>query len=133
MGARWVKIAAIYLFIGVMFGLFMHYTLELQWASTHAHINVVGWLTTGLIGAIYSIYPLAGNSMLGKIHFWLHNIGLPFLLAGMLVIQLVVQGLFPGFLMEIFVSGGGIALFLSIIVFIINMFINVKASTTLNE
>lgn len=86
MGARWIKIAVVYFFIGVIFGLYMHFTVELQYAATHAHINVVGWLTTGLIGIIYSVYPQAGNSLMGKIHFWLYNIGLPLLLAGMLVI-----------------------------------------------
>jgi|SRR5699024_537072 len=130
MGARWIKIAVVYFFIGVIFGLYMHFTVELQYAATHAHINVVGWLTTGLIGIIYSVYPQAGNSLMGKIHFWLYNIGLPLLLAGMLVIQFVVAGAFPPLIMEILVIGGGFALFFSIIIFFINIFVNVKGSTT---
>ena len=130
MGARWIKIAVVYFFIGVIFGLYMHFTVELQYGATHAHINVVGWLTTGLIGIIYSVYPQAGNSLLGKIHFWLYNIGLPLLLAGMLVIQFVVAGAFPPLIMEILVIGGGFALFFSIIIFFINIFVNVKDSTT---
>lgn len=130
MGARWIKIAVVYFFIGVIFGLYMHFTVELQYGATHAHINVVGWLTTGLIGVIYSVYPQAGNSLMGKIHFWLYNIGLPLLLAGMLVIQFVVKGAFPPLVMEILVIGGGFALFFSIIIFFINIFINVKGNTT---
>lgn len=130
MGARWIKIAVVYFFIGVIFGLYMHFTVELQYAATHAHINVVGWLTTGLIGIIYSVYPQAGNSLMGKIHFWLYNIGLPLLLAGMLVIQFVVAGAFPPLIMQILVIGGGFALFFSIIIFFINIFVNVKGSTT---
>ena len=132
MGVRWIKIAVVYFFIGVIFGLYMHFTVELQYAATHAHINVVGWLTTGLIGIIYSVYPQAGNSLMGKIHFWLYNIGLPLLLAGMLVIQFVVAGAFPPLIMEILVIGGGFALFFSIIIFFINIFVNVKGST-INE
>src|SRR5690625_2793064 len=74
MGAKWIKISVLYLILGISFGLFMHATVELQWAATHGHINVVGWLTTGLMGVIYAVYPNAGNSGLGKLHFWSYNI-----------------------------------------------------------
>ena len=126
MGARWMKIAVLYFLLGVGFGLYMHATAQLQWGATHAHINVVGWLTTAAIGAIYSIYPNAGNSMLGKVHFWLYNIGLPFLLFGMWAIY---AGL-PGIVIQIVVWGGGGSLALSIVAFIVNVFKNVHAPTT---
>ena len=122
MGAKWIKIAALYFILGIAFGLFMHYTIQLQWGATHAHINVVGWLSTGLIGVIYSVYPAAGNSSLGKMHFWLHQIGLPVLLLGMLFIYVDV----PRFVLEFCVSGGGIAVALSVIIFILNVFKNVR-------
>ncbi|GGN50808.1 MULTISPECIES: hypothetical protein [Oceanobacillus] len=124
MGAKWIKIAALYFIIGIGFGLFMLYTIQLQWGATHAHINVVGWLSTGLIGVIYSVYPKAGNSQLGKLQFWLHQIGLPFLLIGMMMIYLDV----PLIVLEIFVSGGGVAFLISVVLFIINLFQNVHAS-----
>lgn len=121
MGSKWIKISALYLILGIAFGLYMHVTVELEWAATHAHINVVGWLTTGLMGIIYSVYPKAGNGLLGKIHFWTYNIGLPFLLAGMLAIYLSP----PGWLLEVLVIGGGGLVALSVIIFIINLFQNV--------
>ncbi|ARJ38088.1 hypothetical protein SporoP8_03760 [Sporosarcina ureae] len=125
MGARWIKAAVIYFLIGVGFGLYMHATIQLQWGATHAHINVVGWLTTAMIGVIYTIYPQAGNSILGKSHFWLYNIGLPVLLIGMLIIQPAL-GL-PKILIQICVWGGGSALAISILLFIVNVFKNVHA------
>lgn len=128
MGARWIKISVLYFLLGVGFGLYMHATIGLQWGATHAHINVVGWLTTGLIGLIYSVYPEAGNSVLGKAQFWLYNIGLPILLVGMLIIQPTVGA--PAGLIHFCVYVGGIALALSIIVFIINVFQNVHGRTT---
>lgn len=123
MGARWIKLAVLYFVLGIGFGLFMHYTIQLQWGATHAHINVVGWLSTGLIGVIYSIYPDAGNSSLGKLQFWLYNIGLPFLFLGMMFIYIDV----PAFVMEICVSGGGLAVALSVVLFIINVFQNIRS------
>ena len=124
MGARWIKISIVYLVIGVLFGLFMHYTVQLEWAATHAHINVVGWLSTGLIGVIYSIYKNAAGTKLAIWQFWLHNIGLPILLIGMLFVPLLDS--IPFWLFEVFVSGGGLAFALSIILFLINIFQNVR-------
>ncbi|PID07073.1 MULTISPECIES: hypothetical protein [unclassified Sporosarcina] len=125
MGARWIKAAVIYFLIGVGFGLYMHATIQLQWGATHAHINVVGWLTTAMIGIIYTIYPQAGNSILGKVHFWLYNIGLPVLLIGMFIIQPAL-GL-PMVWIQLCIWAGGSALAISILLFIVNVFKNVHA------
>lgn len=125
MGAKWVKISVIYFAVGLAFGLFMHYTIELQWKATHAHINVVGWLTTGLIGVIYSIYKEAAETALAKAQFWLYNIGLPFLFAGMMMIYLDV----PRWLLEFCVSGGGIAVAISVLLFVINVYKHVKSTS----
>lgn len=124
MGAKWIKLSVLYFALGIAFGLFIHYTVQLQWGATHAHINVVGWLTTAAIGVIYSIYPQAGNSALGKAQFWLYNIGLPVLLAGMMMIYMDL----PRYVLEIAVSGGGIAVAISVILFIINVFKNVHSN-----
>ena len=125
MGAKWVKISVIYFVVGLAFGLFMHYTIQLQWKATHAHINVVGWLSTGLIGVIYSIYKEAAETTLAKVQFWLYNIGLPFLFAGMMMIYLDV----PRGLLEFCVSGGGIAVAISVLLFVINVFKHVKSTS----
>ena len=69
MGPWWIRIAALYLIFGISVGIFMSSTLALNWASAHAHVNLAGWATTGLIGVIYSVFPNAGNNRLGKIHF----------------------------------------------------------------
>ncbi|MEK4423787.1 hypothetical protein [Solibacillus sp. FSL K6-1523] len=122
MGANWIKISVVYLVMGILFGLFMHYTIQLQWGATHGHINVVGWLSTGLIGVIYAVYPKVGNSRLGVIHFWLQNISLPFLLVGMMLIHTD----FPRWMMEFCVSSGGIGFALAILIFLVNIFQNVE-------
>lgn len=124
MGAKWVRISVLYLILVIAFGLFMHFTIQLQWAATHAHIGVVGWLTTGLTGVIYSIYPKAGNSSLGKFHFWSYNIGLPFLLFGMMYIHMTPAV----WLLEILVVGGGGLVALGVIAFIVNAFTNIQSS-----
>ncbi|MGY3186343.1 hypothetical protein [Lysinibacillus sp. RS5] len=122
MGAKWIKISVMYLMLVFAFGLFMHYTIQLQWTATHAHIGVVGWLTTGFIGLIYSIYKDAAETGLAKAQFWFYNLGLPFLLIGMMMVHMDV----PHWLFELFVSGGGIAVAISVLFFVVNVFKHVK-------
>lgn len=123
MGAKWIKISVLYLVIVLAFGLFMHYTIQLEWTATHTHIGVVGWLTTGFIGLIYSIYKDAAETGLAKAQFWFYNLGLPFLLVGMMMVHIDV----PRWLFELFVSGGGIAVAISVLFFFVNVFKNVKS------
>lgn len=121
MGAKWIKIAVIYFILGIGLGLFMSATLQLHWGAAHAHVNLAGWASIGIIGLIYTAYPRAGNSTLGKWHFWLYNLGMPVLLLSMFMVQ------FPGMLSfaHIFTFTGGGAVALGVILFIINVFINV--------
>jgi len=121
MGAKWIKLAVLYFIIGIALGLFMSATLQLHWAAAHAHVNLVGWASTAIIGLVYAVYPKAGNNALGKWTFWLYNIGLPILLISMFMVQ------FPGAIAfaHIFTFSGGGALALGIVLFIVNVFINV--------
>jgi len=126
MGARWIKISTLYFIFGIAVGLFMSATVQLQWGAAHAHINVVGWLSTGLIGVIYAVYPKAGNSTLGIWHFWLYNIGLPILLISMFMIHMEPR--LEGWIdfSHIFTFAGGAMVAVGILLFIVNVFKNVK-------
>ncbi|GAC1423731.1 MAG: hypothetical protein NVSMB69_21590 [Novosphingobium sp.] len=49
----------------------------------HAHLNLLGWVSLGLIALIYRSYPRAAQTLLAKARFVLHNIGLPVLAVGL--------------------------------------------------
>ncbi|WP_040285752.1 hypothetical protein [Sporosarcina koreensis] len=121
MASRWIKLASLYFITGIGLGLFMSATIQLKWAAAHAHVNLVGWLSAAVIGLVYATYPRAGRSVLGTWTFWLYQIGLPFLLASMFMVQIPST---RGFAHVITFSGGG-ALALGIVLFIVNVFMNV--------
>lgn len=124
MGPRWLKIAVIYLVIGIGLGIFMSSTLALRWASAHAHVNLAGWASVGIMGLIYCVYPEAGNNLLGKSHFWLYNIGLPLFLLSTFLVQIPDM---IGFA-HIFTFTGSGLMALGLIAFIVNLFMNIKES-----
>ena len=77
MGVRFLKIAVVYLFVGAVLGLVMGMSQKFTLAPVHAHVLLLGWASFALVGLVYHLYPAAGETRLARIHFWLHNLGLP--------------------------------------------------------
>lgn len=123
MSARWwLIIAVIYVMIGIGVGIFMSSTLQLKWASAHAHVNLVGWASTAIMGLTYGVFPDAGKNNLGKLHFWSWNIGAPIFLISAFLVQ--VKGMLDTAHILTFTGAGLMGL--GLIVFLINLFTNVK-------
>ena len=83
MGLRFLKIAVVYLFVGALLGGFMGMTQQFPLAPVHAHLLLLGWASFALAGLVYHLYPAASATLLARIHFWLHNIGLPIFMIGL--------------------------------------------------
>lgn len=77
MAERCLKVAGVYLLIGVWMGLVMGITQQFQFAPVHAHVNLLGWVSLGVIGLVYRAYPHVAETSLARWHFGLHNAGLP--------------------------------------------------------
>jgi hypothetical protein len=123
MGIWFLRVAVIYLVIGVIFGFAMGISEKIQFASVHAHLNLLGWATLALSGVIYSIFPSAGNNRLAVWHFWLHNIGLPIFLVGLYLVA-------AGRVLVPVLSAGATVAILGIILFAINVLLNVRSRAT---
>lgn len=128
MGVRFLKIAAVYFFIAICLGLVMGMIQNFAFASVHAHLNLLGWVSMAIFGIIYSIYPHAAKTNLATIHFWLHNIGLPVMQVSLFV-ELLGNGAFT-----IGVVIGSILIVVGTLLFVINLFkINAKQPIGKNQ
>lgn len=76
-GVEWLKIAVVYFVIGVGLGIVMGVSGNHSQFPTHAHINLLGWVSLALIGLIYRQFPDIARNKLAQIQFWLHNLALP--------------------------------------------------------
>jgi hypothetical protein len=77
MAERFIKIAVLYLALGVTAGVVMGITHVFTFTPVHAHLNLLGWASLALVGLVYHAYPQAAETRLATIHFWMHNVGLP--------------------------------------------------------
>ena len=120
MGIRFLKIAAVYLAIGVSMGLAMGIMQNFALHPVHAHINLLGWATMALAGLIYGQFPAAAQTWLAKIHFWVHNAALP-------VMMVALAFLLSGYEKALyFLEPASMAMVIAIFLFVVNVCINVR-------
>lgn len=83
MGLNFLRIAVVYLFLGALMGFAMGITQKFVLAPVHAHLLLLGWASLALAGIVYHLYPPASATRLARLHFWLHNLGLPVFMVGL--------------------------------------------------
>lgn len=120
MAQLFLKIAVVYLFIGVCTGFYMGITGNFVLAPVHAHLLLLGWATLALAGVIYHLYPAAAGTRLAKIHFWLHNLGLPVFMVGLGSFLVGHAGAMPATI------AGASAALVGLAFFMVNVLLNVK-------
>ncbi len=116
----WLKLAVLYLIVGVGIGIAMGATSNFTLRPVHAHINLLGWTTLALAGLIYTVYPKAAASRLARIHFWLHNIALPAMMGSLGAFLLGHPDAVPILVASELVAAAGV------IAFACNVFLNVR-------
>ena len=121
MGVRLLKIAAIYLLVGVSMGLYMGMTQQFALHPVHAHINLLGWASLALAGLIYLQFPDAATTRLAQIHFWMHNVSLPVL---MVALAFLLSG---NAAFEPVVGIASIVTAAALAIFVVNICINVPS------
>lgn len=124
MGLRFLKIAVVYLVLGALLGLIMGISQQFTLAPVHAHLGLLGWASLALAGVIYHLYPAAATTLLARIHFWLHNLGLPVFMIALGLVLSGNQGALP------IVAAGATTVLAALILFAANVLINVKAPAT---
>ena len=122
MGIKCLKISVFYFLIGICFGLFMSITDKFVYGPSHAHINLLGWVSLALAGLIYHLFPSIATNTLSKIHFWLHNIGLPIMMIALIMNEAGSSGTVP------YIATGATIMSLGILCFVINV-LGLKNST----
>ena len=121
MGVRFLRIAVVYLVIGACLGLAMGIKENFVLAPVHAHLLLLGWASLALAGIIYHLYPGAADTRLARVHFWLHNVGLPVFMAGLGMLLTGTAGAGP------VVGISATVVLVGLVVFATNILLNVKS------
>ena len=77
MSIRLIKLAVIYLAIGMSLGLYMGSVQDFLFRSVHAHINLLGWASIALAALVFHMFPELARTCLATIWFWGYNVATP--------------------------------------------------------
>lgn len=80
--------AVVYAVLGPLLGLYMGISGDFAQISTHAHINLVGWVSMAVWSFAYRAWPALGGNLLAMAHFALASGGVPVMVAGIFLIHM---------------------------------------------
>lgn len=82
MDRLYIIVGFVWLVLGMVFGIYLGITDQLQFANSHAHTNLLGFVISVLFGLIYRGWPSLLLSRLAWPQFALFQIGTAVLVAG---------------------------------------------------
>ena len=115
---NFLVMGAIYLLVGICFGMYMGASEDHTLAPVHAHINLLGFTLMTVFGLAYRVMPQMAEGALAKAHFWLHQVGAFILLVGLFL--LMSGKAVPGIPAPILPLAEGLVL-LSVVIWLVNV------------
>jgi cbb3-type cytochrome oxidase subunit 1 len=120
-GFTLLKIASIYMMAALILGMVMGMSHSFALISVHSHIGLLGWLTMAVTGLVYVAAPGCDGNRLSKLHFWLHNLGLP-----VMVFSLTWSQYSASPQLEAATGVGSALVLVALLLFTVNLFVNCR-------
>ena len=87
MSGRFLKVAVVFLVLGIAFGLQMSIGHTRTLVSVHAHLVLMGWASMAVFGIAYRLWPRLDAGALPTLHFWLFTVGTVVAMAGVTMLE----------------------------------------------
>ncbi|MBZ9739636.1 MULTISPECIES: cbb3-type cytochrome c oxidase subunit I [unclassified Mesorhizobium] len=111
------KTAIVFLILGILAGLQMAISGDHGAFPAHAHINLLGWVTSAIFGGYYALNPVKAARRIAMIHYGLYTLGIVIMLPAL---YLMLQGGRTEF--EPIVAGGSLIVAAAVLVFAVVVF-----------
>lgn len=82
------KTATIWLIIGLIVGLQMGMSGNHTTIAAHAHVNLLGWVSSAIFGGYYALNPSKANKRLAMVHYAMYTFGLVVMLPALYFMEL---------------------------------------------
>ncbi|MBI2733338.1 MAG: cytochrome-c oxidase [Aquabacterium sp.] len=115
MAKNLMRCAVLYALLGIGMGIVMAASGDFTNKGVHVHINLVGWVSMGIMAMAYEVFPSMAGSVLARLQFWLHNLGLPLMAGGIYAVMHHLP------MAEPIVGSGSVIVALAFVAFAINV------------
>jgi peptidoglycan/LPS O-acetylase OafA/YrhL len=105
------KTATILLIVGTAMGLHMGISEDHSAMPAHAHVMLLGWVTSALFGGYYALLPAKAERRVAFVHFGVFVLGMLIMLPALYLKYTGYQGFEP------LLGGGSMIVFLGVLIF----------------
>jgi cbb3-type cytochrome oxidase subunit 1 len=81
------KGAVLWFVAGTSVGMQMGLSGNHNFIDTHAHLNLLGWVSSALFGCFYALHPTVAAKRWAWVHFTIYNAGLVLMLPSLYLVQ----------------------------------------------
>jgi hypothetical protein len=121
MTVRLIKLAVVYLVIGMTLGVGMGMSHNFLFRSVHAHVNLLGWVSLALAALVFHVFPETARTRLATVWFWTYNVCFPVGLGGLALVMAGHTWAEPALI------GGQLGIWASGLMFAVNVFWALRA------
>ena len=83
MAGLWARTALLWFVATILFGMYMGVTHQFHLASPHAHMGLLGWISSALFALLYALTGEDAGGRGPSIHWAAHNLGVGLMASGM--------------------------------------------------
>ncbi len=112
----------VFLIVGIGMGLHMSISGNHNVIGAHAHLNLLGWVTSALFGAYYAFNPAKAAARLAMIHYAVYTVGVVIMIVGLYFLLLGNVAFEP------LVAGGSLVTFAGVLIFAWTVFMPAKST-----
>ena len=109
------RTAILFLIAGICVGLHMAMSQDHSVAGAHAHINLLGWVTSAIFGGYYALNPAKAERRLALVQYGIYTTGEAVMAPALLLMLAGISALEPLVALSSFVVLAGVLLFAFIV------------------
>ncbi|MCA0434320.1 MAG: hypothetical protein LCH46_13780 [Proteobacteria bacterium] len=83
----YITVGLTWVIVGMIFGTWLGATNHMNYANSHAHIGLLGFVTSVLFGLLHWAYPALGKSPLALWQFLVYEVGVVLLIIGKVLVD----------------------------------------------
>ncbi len=84
---NYILLGLVWVIAGMMFGMWLGASNHMNYANSHAHTNLLGFVTSVLFGLLHWAYPALATSRLALWQFIIYEVGIAILIVGKILVD----------------------------------------------
>src|SRR5690606_32068027 len=105
------RTAVLFLIVGIGMGLQMAISQNHNVIGAHAHVNLLGWVTSAIFGGYYALNPAKAERRLAMVHYAVYRLGVAMMAVALYLLLLGNPAMEPVVAVSALITFAGVLIF----------------------